>query len=146
MFQKLSRSTGSKKGIYSTFYLVFSGLSFLSGNLRAVVDEVVVRRPWKTYQSGSQVSEEKVAAQYADALAAVDNFFRRCRYDLSRVLLMQKRKNLRARNTLMPSRNKTTSNKSRRMPRRLEVCPEQFRRRILRISNAHCMKGDLPRS
>ncbi len=72
MFQKRAETPVEKRN-YSTFYLVFSGLLFLS-TLWAVVDEVVVRRPWKTYQSEYyKLSEEKVAAQYADALAAVDS-------------------------------------------------------------------------
>src|ERR1700690_4138950 len=72
MFQKRAETPVENRN-YSTFYLVFSGLLFLS-TLWAVVDEVVVRRPWKTYQSEYyKLSEEKVAAQYADALAAVDS-------------------------------------------------------------------------
>ena len=58
---------------YSTFYLVFSGLLLLA-TLWAVVDEVLVRRPWKGYQSEYyRLSEEKLRAQYNDAMAAVDS-------------------------------------------------------------------------
>ncbi|MGA7159365.1 MAG: c-type cytochrome [Bacteroidota bacterium] len=72
MFQKRADTPVENRN-YSTFYLVFSGLLFLS-TLWAVVDEVVVRRPWKEYQSTYyKLSEEKVAAQYNDALAAVDS-------------------------------------------------------------------------
>ena len=72
MFQKRSETPIEQRN-YSTFYLVLSGLLFFS-TLWAVVDEVVVRRPWKTYQSEYyRLSEEKVTAQYKDALAAVDS-------------------------------------------------------------------------
>ena len=93
MFQKRAETPVEKRN-YSTFYLVFSGLLFLS-TLWAVVDEVVVRRPWKAYQSEYyKLSEEKVAAQYADALAAVDSS---AAADITAALPKQ-RKNLRARN------------------------------------------------
>ena len=58
---------------YSKFYLIFSGLLFLS-TLWAVVDEVAVRRPWKTYQNEYySLSGEKIRDQYKEAIAAVDS-------------------------------------------------------------------------
>src|SRR5450759_1126246 len=58
---------------YSKFYLIFSGLLFLS-TLWAVVDEVAVRRPWKTYQSEYySLSAEKIREQYKESMAAVDS-------------------------------------------------------------------------
>ncbi|HTR80557.1 MAG TPA: hypothetical protein VMM58_02935, partial [Bacteroidota bacterium] len=72
MFQKRTETPIENRD-YSTFYMVLSGLLFLS-TLWAVIDEVAVRRPWKDYQREYyKLSEEKLEAQYKDALAAVDS-------------------------------------------------------------------------
>ncbi len=72
MFQKRAETPIEERN-YSSFYLVLSGLLFLS-TLWAVVDEVAVRRPWKSYQSQYyKLSEEKVSEQYKEALAAIDS-------------------------------------------------------------------------
>lgn len=72
IFQKRSEIPIENRD-YSNFYLILSGLLFVS-TMWAVVDEVAIRRPWKTYQSEYvKLSEEKLSAQYNEAIAAVDS-------------------------------------------------------------------------
>lgn len=72
IFKKRAKTPIEQRN-YATYYLVLSALLFL-GTAWAVLDEVLVRRPWKEYQREfSDLHVEVLQAAHQTALARVDS-------------------------------------------------------------------------